>query len=141
VIALIGWQITMDSRYEGLDRAIWSGDIRQVRLWLFLGANVDGNDYGPQGFGQNVPLMTAVMKKRYDLAALLLEKGANPNFQYGEGVSPLVFAAFHVDVKMMKLLLSHGAKKDMPTFYGTALEAAITEKQVEAQRILREAAP
>ncbi len=136
--AFLIWEATAQFRYERLDRAIYSRDLARVRLWLSLGSDVNRRDYRPNQVEKNIPLMTAVMSGNRAIAALLLEKGANPNFQYGEGVSPLVFAAGRGDLQMLKLLLSHGARKDLATFYGTALDVATVEKQEQAIRLLEE---
>ena len=73
----------------------------------------------------------------YDVAKVLLEKGANPNMQLklrppyrnavfdrgsdnplSNGATPLIRAARSADVESVKLLLEHGALVDLPNYRG-----------------------
>ena len=49
----------------------------------------------------------AADNSNYQIAKLLLQYGADPNFQQNEGDTPLHFSAFRGDVEMMRLLLEN----------------------------------
>jgi len=84
----------------------------------------------------------------YEVAKLLLEKGANPNLSLklyppareivydrgndfnvmNTGATPIQHAAYLGDTQMMKLLLEHGADWSQPNAYGVTPMIALTSK-------------
>ena len=106
-------------------------DIKLVKLLLSYGAKINHEN----GFGKTA-LYYAIENNDYELTKLLLQKGSNINHTYKTKVeldkikwswegkpfyqsyclikhtkrTPLMHAAQHSDVKMIKLLLSHGAE-------------------------------
>jgi len=84
----------------------------------------------------------------YEVAKLLLEKGANPNLSLklyppareivydrgndfnvmNTGATPIQHAAYMGDTQMMKLLLEHGADWSQPNAYGVTPMIALTSK-------------
>jgi uncharacterized protein len=60
------------------------------------------------------PLQSALSGKRFDVARLLLEHGADPNDNGAEGgYYPLHYAAAYGSVEAAEMLLAHGARKDV----------------------------
>jgi ankyrin repeat protein len=57
------------------------------------------------------PLQSAVTAGEEETAALLLERGADPNFRHGGGFTPLQAAAHHGRERLVGLLLAHGADR------------------------------
>jgi ankyrin repeat protein len=55
------------------------------------------------------PLQSAVTAGEEETAALLLARGADPNFRHGGGFTPLHAAAHHSSERLVELLLGHGA--------------------------------
>jgi len=55
------------------------------------------------------PLQSAVAAREEETAALLVERGANPNARHEGGFTPLHAAAQHGDEPVVALLLAHGA--------------------------------
>jgi len=55
------------------------------------------------------PLHTAVFASTPDIAAYLIESGADVNLTHGGNVTPLYFACSCGNVEMARLLISHGA--------------------------------
>lgn len=86
--------------------ACFSGNIRLVKKEIAKGWDPRlGGDY------INEPIYTAVMNKKYEVVNILLDKGVNPNADFGvRGGNLLIAAIQNKDVKMVKLLVEHGAK-------------------------------
>jgi ankyrin repeat protein len=59
------------------------------------------------------PLQSAVTAGEEETAALLLERGADPNFRHGGGFTPLQTAAHHGSERLVGLLLSHGGDRTL----------------------------
>jgi ankyrin repeat protein len=59
------------------------------------------------------PLQSAVTAGEEKTAALLLERGADPNFRHGGGFTPLQTAAHHGSERLVGLLLSHGGDRTL----------------------------
>lgn len=59
------------------------------------------------------PIHSAAAAQSIHIAALLLEAGANPNVQQAGGFTPLMGAASHNNVELVKLLLSYRADKSI----------------------------
>jgi ankyrin repeat protein len=86
-------------------------------------------------------LAMAVINRQTEAARLCLEAGADPNrFMPANAHSvPLHQAAIHDDVPMLKLLIAHGARRDIADtlWHGTPLGWAVHEKRKEAEAYLR----
>jgi ankyrin repeat protein len=54
------------------------------------------------------PLQSAVTAGEEEAVALLLERGADPNFRHGAGFTPLQAAAHHGNERIVDQLLAHG---------------------------------
>jgi ankyrin repeat protein len=80
-------------------------EVEQVSLLLKLGANpnVGDNVYG------DAPLHTAASYGRVDIARILLDGGADPNFQNHRNETPLHKAVEKESVTLVQLLVERGA--------------------------------
>ncbi|MDE2664479.1 MAG: ankyrin repeat domain-containing protein [Gemmatimonadota bacterium] len=68
-----------------LHYAVREGHFETVRTLVAAGADVDGRTEGDL----STPLVVATVNGHYDLAAWLLEQGADPNLASEDGVAPL----------------------------------------------------
>jgi hypothetical protein len=94
-----------------------AGDKAGVEAALTQGASVNAVDpLGPPG--QTTPLGIAAAGGHANVAALLLDHGANVNGADGLGQSPLHMAAEHGSNEVAKLLLDRGANVDARDFLG-----------------------
>lgn len=122
---------------------------QNVALLLDKGASVNYTN----GFGKT-PLFYVVENQDYDMAALLLRRGANPNQAYKSEAelavdqcaynitharrTVLMHAAQHGNVKMMKLLVAHGARlADQDDMGFNALDYAILHRKTANLAYLR----
>jgi ankyrin repeat protein len=94
-----------------------------VRFLLETGADVDT----PSRNGLKVtPLNSAAAGRHYEIAMLLLERGANPNMRQSGDFVPLHAAAQNGQIEMVKILLQYGADKDLKSADGkTARDYAL----------------
>ena len=105
---------TIDSRHGFLSLAVRHGQIETVRLLLDLGADVDERtllenvEEPTESAGK--PLWLAAAMGRRDIAALLLDRGADPNANLYASGWPIDHAYRNDDSAMKQLLLSRGAK-------------------------------
>jgi uncharacterized protein len=109
--------------------ALWSGDPQQLaKLWA---SKVDLN--APDEHGRTL-LIEAVLEKRADLAALLLEHGADPKRADRDGNTALHFAAQEHLPDLVQLLIDKGAVVDAQDRLGnTPLFRALTTYRGEAE--------
>ena len=85
--------------------AIQHDDAKRVASLLDAGADLNGR----MGLGNMTPLMFAALNGRYEVAKLLLERGADVNVRQG-GTSALSEACLAGDARMARLLLDKGAE-------------------------------
>ena len=86
------------------------------------------------------PLLSAVLKKNYEIAKFLIQHGANVNDQENDlGAFPIHLTVIKRNTKILKLLIEHGAFLDSKTLNGsTALIFAIYHDEQEIVEILIE---
>ena len=115
---------------------------RAIELLLKGGANIHAtNNWGA------TPLMAAVASGNEKSVSLLLKNSGNANahpqfaqegFIFGGGRSPLMWAAFRGDAKIIKALLDAGADVNSEGMLGTPLSQAAWADRTEAARLLVE---
>lgn len=97
-----------------LTLAVNHGQIGIVRLLLDLGADVDERtvleDVESQVPTWGMPLWYAALANEFEIAGLLLDRGADPNANVYASGWPLRNAWNHPDGRLKKLLLDRGAK-------------------------------
>ena len=95
-----------------MNKACWNNSPNQAKVFLFLGADPIGfSDYSamsqPYEFGS---LITgAAYHSDSTILRMLLENGANPNYEEGDGTTPLATAVHQNNARGVKLLLEYGA--------------------------------
>ena len=91
------------------------GRIDDVRNALHAGVDADTVSYGVTS------LHAAAREGHIEIVRLLLENGADPNFELDSHITPLHMAAAFGQTAIVKLLLENGAD---PTWSYTPLDAA-----------------
>lgn len=109
--------------FQPLGLAAFFGHVEVVRFLLESGAEVDT----PSQNGLKVsPLNSAAAGRHYEIALLLLERGANPNMRQADDFVPLHSAAQNGQIEMVKALIQYGADKDLKSADGrTARDFAL----------------
>ncbi len=106
----------------GLHEAVLMGDTNTIRQHIQAGSNLDIRE---QSIGSS-PLITAAAFGKTDVALLLIEAGADVDFQNLEGATPLHTAAFFCRPRIVEALLKHGADKNIKNYDGsTAIESVM----------------
>ena len=99
---------------ERREQAERASNIRRIEQILLQNKELNEAIIGPgyAGIGRCTPLAYTCYVGRYDLAATLLEKGANPNLVYTSfyaSKAPLISACRHGHFDIVKLLIQYGA--------------------------------
>ena len=104
----------------GLHEAVIKGDAEAVRQHIRAGSNLDEKEPS----GGSSPLITAAVFGKTEIALLLIDGGADVNFQNNEGSTPLITAAFFCRMEIVEALLANGADQQIRNHAGsTALDA------------------
>lgn len=94
-----------DDIHYALGDASYKGSFDVIKLFIELGADVNGGDYG----AFENPLMKAARHGYLKIANFLLEKGADIEARDYKGNTPLLFAAWEGQLEMIQFLLQKGA--------------------------------
>ena len=104
---------------NALQNAVSKGNITLIKLLLSAGAHLESDG------GHGTALQSAIAGDRPDIVLLLLEHGANPNLvgelrdrKIKSLPRPLLHATMEGHVKIVNLLLEHGADVDALSWYG-----------------------
>lgn len=115
--------------YTPLSRAINGGWLEIAKLLVARGAKVNGvvDDR------RDIPLLQAVSYDRRDMAAMLLDNGANPDIRSKDGFTPLLWSvALRRSKESVEVLLDKGASVNFQGGRGqTPLHSALYKGHVE----------
>ena len=92
---------------EALHKAILGGNIKAVKSYIDHGGDVNVEYQGV------APLFTATEENKFAIMKLLINAGANLDFQDQWGASPIMRAASQGSFENFKLLLTSGAQLDI----------------------------
>eukprot|EP01036_Dinobryon_divergens_P029069 gene29069-38123_t len=95
--------------------AAFNGNLPEMIAALDKGYDINGVDHR----NGSTPLYCAAYWGKRDIAALLLDRGANPNLTNKDGYSPLLSAAAEGHLEVVALLLDRGANPNFTTDRGT----------------------
>jgi ankyrin repeat protein len=119
-----------------------AGNSRTVKLLIERGANATERDKA--GIS---PIISGAASSDLDTVQLLLDAGAKADdfprsndpraTDLAAGIrTPLMWAAYHNDVRMVRLLLEHGADPNQATYFGNPLSQACWNDGFEAADLL-----
>ncbi|MEQ8417783.1 MAG: ankyrin repeat domain-containing protein [Imperialibacter sp.] len=100
--------------------AVLSDDLEVLKQHIAAGSNLNEKD----PFGGSSPLISAAVFGKPEAAKILIDAGADINFQNNEGSTALISAAFFCRPEIVQMLLDKGADKTIKNKYGaTAYES------------------
>jgi uncharacterized protein len=100
--------------------AVVSGNIEALKQHIAAGTNINEKD----PFGGSSPLISAAVFGKPDAAKVLIEAGADVNFQNNDGSTALHTSAFFCRPEIVKMLLAKNADKGIKNKFGaTAYES------------------
>lgn len=121
--------------FPPLGLAAYMGHRPIVEYLLGNGADVNEVGANPSKF---TALTGAVASRHRDVVQVLLEAGADPNYWYGGGLTPVLEAAANGDIPMLELLAAHGGEFTGETEQGkTAVSLALESGHADAAEWLR----
>lgn len=122
--------------FQPLGLAAFFGHLETARYLVGAGAPVNSASNNPL---KVTPLHSAAAGGHLNIAALLLEHGADPNLRQNGGFTPLHSAAQNGQVDMLKALLLNGADLTVTNDEGkSALDMAAEAGQTEAVEFLKQ---
>jgi uncharacterized protein len=102
--------------------AVVSDNLEALKQHIAAGSNINEKD----PFGGSSPLISAAVFGKTEAARILLDAGADVNFQNNDGSTALHTAAFFCRPEIVKMLLDKGADKTIKNKYGaTAYESML----------------
>ena len=116
--------------FTGLHIAAFSGNTEAAGA--LLGAGADPNVLATASFAQVTPLGTAATFTANEIAALLLEHGADTELTADHGFTPLHAAAQNGNRELVALLLAHGANRSARSENGQTPGELATDDRVKA---------
>jgi uncharacterized protein len=106
-----------------LHTAVLTENIDAVSQHIAAGSNLNEKD----PYGGSSPIITASLFDKPAMAKLLLDAGADVNFQNNDGSTALHTAAFFCRLEIVKMLLEKGADKTIKNKFGaTPYESVAT---------------
>jgi ankyrin repeat protein len=100
--------------------SVITGNIDALKQHIAAGSNLNEKD----PFGGSSPLISAALFGKTEEAKLLIEAGADIDFQNNDGSTALLTASFFGRPEIVKLLLEKGADKNIKNKYNsTAYES------------------
>ncbi|MFC6103493.1 ankyrin repeat domain-containing protein [Olivibacter domesticus] len=103
--------------------AVVTGNLEAVQQHIDAGTDLNKKD----PYGGSSPLISAALFNKPEMVKLLIDAGADLDFQNKEGSTALITAAFFGRPEIVKMLLDSGADKTIKNKYGaTAYESVIT---------------
>jgi ankyrin repeat protein len=103
-----------------LHTAVLTENLAAVKQHIAAGSNLNEKD----PFGGSSPLITAALFGKTEMASVLIDAGADINFQNKDGSTALHTAAFFCRPEIVKILLEKGADKTIKNNFGaTAFES------------------
>src|SRR4051812_4056762 len=100
--------------------AVVTNNLEALKQHIAAGTNLNEKD----PFGGSSPLISASVFGKPEAAKLLIDAGADVNFQNNDGSTALLTSAFFCHPDIVKMLLDKGADKAIKNKYGqTAYES------------------
>jgi len=111
--------------------AVVTGNVEAIRQHIAAGSNINEKD----PFGGSSPLISAAVFGKTEIAKVLIDAGADINFQNNEGSTALHTATFFCRPEIVKMLLAKGADKTIKNKYNVTAQESIATSFKEAKPV------
>ena len=111
--------------------AVFTGNQEALRQHIAAGTDINEKD----PFGGSSPLISAALFGKTEEAKILLDAGADINFQNNEGSTPLHVAAFFGRPEIVRLLLDKGADKTIRNKYNATAYDGVASSFADAKPV------
>lgn len=101
--------------------AVVSNSMEAVKQHIAAGTNINEKD----PFGGSSPLISAALFGKTEMAKILIDAGADINFQNNEGSTALHTAAFFCRPEIVKMLLEKNADKTIKNKYNSTAHESV----------------
>jgi hypothetical protein len=105
-----------------LHTAVLTENLEAVKQHIAVGSDLNVKD----PFGGSSPLITAALFGKTEMARILIDAGADINFQNKDGSTALHTAAFFCRPDIAKMLLEKGADKTIKNNFGATAYESMT---------------
>ena len=95
--------------------AVLTENLDALKQHIEAGTNINEKD----PFGGSSPLISAAVFGKTEMAKVLIDAGADLNFQNNDGSTALITSAFFCRPEIVKMLLDKGADKTIKNKFGT----------------------
>lgn len=112
-----------------LHTAVLTDNLDAVKQHVAVGSNLNEKD----PYGGSSPLITASLFGKPDAVKILIDAGADVNFQNNDGSTALHTGAFFCRPEIVKLLLENGANKSLKNKFGATAYESVAGPYSEAK--------
>jgi ankyrin repeat protein len=111
--------------------AVLTGNQEALKQHIAAGTNINEKD----PFGGSSPLISAAVFGKTAEAKILIDAGADINFQNNDGSTPLHTAAFFCRPEIVQMLLDKGADKTIKNKYGATPALTVAGSFAESKNV------
>ena len=97
------------------------GNVEAIKLHISMGRDLEETEPS----GGSTPLITAALFGKTEVVGLLIDAGANVNYQNNDGSTALHSAAFFCHPEIVSLLLKNGVKRELKNNSGATALASV----------------
>ena len=112
---------TVETPKVDIHTAVITENADALKQHIAAGSNLNEKD----PFGGSSPLITAAVFGKTEMAKILIDAGADINFQNNDGSTALHTAAFFCRPEIVKMLLEKGADKTIVNKFGATAYASV----------------
>ncbi|HEY0744894.1 MAG TPA: ankyrin repeat domain-containing protein [Chryseosolibacter sp.] len=109
--------------------AVLTDNLEALKKHIAAGSNINEKD----PFGGSSPLISAAVFGKTEAAKILIDSGADINFQNNDGSTALHTAAFFCRPEIVKMLLDKGADKSIKNKFGASAYESVAFPYIDAK--------